>query len=384
MKKEELNCSNCGSNIIKIKDNVATCQHCGTKFLLGNTEINFNTNHKKVYNSNCYKIDDELNSNLFLKKAFMFLATKKEIPKDIFDAKFEAPKFSYTYISTIDCNIEISYSLTLLVETRQKRNVAETYYDNRSKKYKTHWVDRYVTETAEKPYSGNFKVFDKSICVQNANLNSYIKNEIKKQVLKFSNYDFKESSEDYPVPSNKELDSLLTENIQNSAKNYKQYIKINNYKDLDIHNGSGSISNVETYKVPIYSLDFKYKGKNYTIYCIANNIENLILDVIIDEKIQKITNYFNNRHLFIYVPFTIFSVILNILFITLTIAGLSISTLVKLFIAITVIMILGYVIDYIDKTICKYLIKQYTTESINYKCQIAQSLCNALNKKEEE
>ena len=153
---------------------------------------------------------------------------------------------------------------------------------------------------------------------------------------------------------------------------------------MDIHNGSGSISNVETYKVPVYSLDFKYKGKNYTIYCIANNIENLILDVIIDEKIQKITNYFNKRHSFIYVPLTISSVILNILFIILAIAGLSPSTLVKLFIVITVIMILGYVLDYIDKTICKYLIKQYNTESINYKRQIAQSLCNALNKKEEE
>lgn len=76
---------------------------------------------------------------------------------------------------TFPTDFEISYSLTLLVETRQKRNVAETYYDNRSKKYKTHWVNRYVTEIAEKPYSGNYKVFDKSICVQNANLNSYIK-----------------------------------------------------------------------------------------------------------------------------------------------------------------------------------------------------------------
>ena len=41
-------------------------------------------------------------------------------------------------------------------------------------------------------------------------------------------------------------------------------------------------------------------------------------------------------------------------------------------------------VPHMHKTICKYLIKQYTTESINYKCQIAQSLCNALNKKEEE
>lgn len=312
----ELTCPNCGSNSIDTVGNTFVCNHCKTKFLKKENSSNKTINIMEIKNikndKDAYLIKNTLSENDFLKKALIYLAKCKNSPQNIFDAEFSKPELVFEYISVINYNCNITYSLSIRMERNVKRKVEESYLDKRSNSYKTHLVDKYVTETYYEPYSGKYgDIVSKSI-IQNSKYSNFEEQNILK-ILETTNKDeLVNSKEIFSEPPFNQIKNLPDECIDDLVKKYRDYITIKDYRNLKLHDGTASLENITTYKIPIYKLTFNLGNKTYTLYCVANNCEEMFVENLSDlEKENLISNFKSNKNHFfkpLYYSFVISSI----------------------------------------------------------------------------
>lgn len=302
---QNLKCSNCGSSDIEVVNDKTICRHCGSSSIISKIEINNITN---VSSSNKmqeekYELKINFDKKTFFKKAMAFLAVNKDIAKDVFDSQFEESTIKYTYISVVDCNCEITYSLDIGIEQKVKQRVKEDYFDKRSKRYKTHYVDKWVTETIWQPYNGKYSNLVKEVSIYDQTLSQVLQEHLKdiEQYIRPNDITFTSEKENFPEIEPSELNRIATSSIKNSSSLYKEFINIKTYKNLNLHDGTGHIGHMVTYKVPIYCLNFNYKGEKCTVYCLANNYNSMVVEGIYDEekeafkeKLNKQNNKINN------------------------------------------------------------------------------------------
>lgn len=316
-----LTCPNCGSNSIDKVGDIFICNHCKTKFMKKGNESASNKSIKtiNIINSQStknrvesYLIKNDLTEDDFLKKAFVFLTNYKEAPRNIFNAEFSNPKLEYEHVSVLSYNCKISYSLSIRVERRVKKKVEEEYYDQRSNSFKTHLVDKYVTETFYEPYFGEYSDIVSTNEIQNNKYSSFEKDCIIDILKSVYEDDLVMSNEEYQELSYKQTKSLQDRCVNYLKKHYKDYITIDNYKDLKFLSTYATLENTTTYKVPIYSLSFKLDEKSYTLYCVANNYRDLFVEDLVDEQKEKLINNYVEKKDKIFKPsyymFTAFSI----------------------------------------------------------------------------
>lgn len=302
---QNLKCSNCGSSDIEVMNDKTICRHCGSSSIISKIEIKNVTNvssDNKIQEEK-YELKINFDKNTFFKKAMAFLAVNKDTAKDIYDSQFEEPTIKYTYISVVDCDCEITYSLNIGVEQKVKQRVKEDYFDNRSKRYKTHYVDKWVTEMIWQPYNGKYDNLVREVSVYDQTLSPILQDHLKgiEQYIHQNDIAFASDKEDFPEITPSELNRIATSSIEKSSSLYKEFINIETYKNLNLHDGTGHIGHIVTYKVPIYCLNFNYKGDKCTIYCLANNYNSMIVEGVFDEekevfkeKLNKQSNKINN------------------------------------------------------------------------------------------
>lgn len=245
------------------------------------------------YNTNCssetYEIKVNFDNNTFFKKSMIYLALNKNAGKDIYSAFFEKPKLNYTYITVVESLCNMQYSLSMAVEQRVKKPIEETFLDRRSNTYRTHVVDKWVTETYWRPYNDRYSHVSYNVVIHDKSLPQNLKNVLYNFYnIMTSNDVMQLQDKDYPVVTATQLDEIRRLSLSQSANAYQQYINISNYKNLQIYALDSKVVRIVTYKVPIYSLEFEYDGKRNTIYALANNYTTITGDGFIDKEKESI------------------------------------------------------------------------------------------------
>lgn len=383
---QNLKCSNCGSSDIEVMNDKTICRHCGSSSIISKIEINNITN---VSSSNKmqeekYELKINFDKKTFFKKAMVFLAINKNIGKDIFEAKFKEPIIKYTYVSIIDCDCEITYSLNIGVDRKVKRRVKEDFFDRRSRKYKTHYVDKWVTETFWQPYNGKYSNLVKDVSIHDQALSPVLKEQLNdiEQFITSKDVTLTKESEEFPEILPSELNRIATSSIKKSSTIYKKFINIDTYKNLELHNGTGHIGHIVTYKVPIYCLNFNYKGEKCTVYCLANNYNSMVVEggfdeekEVLKEKLNKQNNKINNPLIYtLIVSSILFSIVALILAFT-SLNRVSIYLLIGWFAFNLITCLSSFAINKICDSKFKLNIKNYENSTIEEKKEKCRLYC---------
>lgn len=383
---QSLKCQNCGSTNIEILKDKMTCNHCGASFVTPKIEITNITNitRDNQIKEEKYEVKTNYDEDVFFKKAMTFLAMNRNVGKDIFNATFEKPKKDYKFISVVDCDCDMSYSLSMGIEQRVKKQVEETFLDRRSNKYRTHVVDKWVTETKWEPYSGRYSNLVKSVSIFDKSLPENLKEKLNSfdKIVSPNDIIRAKGKEEYPEISVAQLDEVANYSIKKSAYAYKDYIKIENYKNLQVHEGTAHIGHLVTYKVPIYSLDFKYNGNRFTIYSLGNDYTTMTIEGIVDAEKEDLISDFNTRKDKIHKPINYGIALSSVIF---TIVALiyaftsfdksSITTLVIWFVINVVACIVNFAISKADQKQLKSRVSEYEDEAIREKKSLCKKFC---------
>lgn len=243
MKKKTLKCGNCGSSDLRqIGDNLFECAYCLTKLESGDSlkeDFKKDLENSKA-SSDIKYIPATISEEEFYKKAVTYLAMNKFTPNDILkNAKFKFVKHRYYFFAMVDAEFaaitvdSLNYNESSLAPTR-KINLE----------------------------------FGNSFCIElDKETNNAFTNEVHKYHQSETVYTNKaiDGNSKITIPNPASVDKVIGDCVNDFKEKYLAKDKTSNYV-------GHKISCVEVVALPVYSLDYEYNGKKYSISSSANNL----------------------------------------------------------------------------------------------------------------
>ncbi len=216
-----------------------------------------------------YRVEKNVSEKEFLKKALEKLAYQRDIPIDIYDSKFGKVRCEYKEFLGAVTNVEIDYTCSV---GYNKQELKEEY-DSTSGTYQK----RSRTVTDWSPYQGRHTSEEIAI-VMNGNFDTSIYGENGEDLangLKFYLCEYDLDGEELSASEVDEkyqnIDDDAIRNIKQKCLDYgKSSIRTPGDEKKDVM-GSGQvqIKSLEKWVVPVYSLEYQYRGQNYYISGLA-------------------------------------------------------------------------------------------------------------------
>ena len=147
-------CPSCGATDVAVDNGVIYCSYCGTNSILPvkkrrKKEATQELPSKVIIRKN-------LDEGSAIRDAYIFLATHKNTPGDLFNDFKLTSMSSYWHFVEGMCEFSTTITCSVGYEKKETKNVREKYYDYQAKKTKTHWVTKEFTTIDWKPFSSPF------------------------------------------------------------------------------------------------------------------------------------------------------------------------------------------------------------------------------------
>ncbi len=268
---KSLRCPQCGSTDIEITSlQAGKCKHCGTivlieepkKEIINNININVKQTDGNVIPF--YEIKKEFDIKEFETQIFTRITYDETTPTDILDADFSAPYEQNKFFVKHTGEVTLTYNCSVGYDRQEEYSE----WSNASKSYVTR--TRKVTDW--KPLSGTYTgKYDTILPLdKNNNLNDKIAAAQSLAVLdciKTAKNSVPVDGVDFDVSDDKKDDAEYKIE-RDAASDCKYSIKADHVKDFN-YSAIVNITETEFYKIPQYTVDYKYNDKNYKLHAFS-------------------------------------------------------------------------------------------------------------------
>ena len=268
---KSLRCPQCGSTDIELTSlQTGKCKHCGTTVLIEEPkkEIinNININVKQADGNMLpfYEIKKEFDIKEFETQIFTRMTYDETTPTDILDADFSAPYEHNKFFVKHTGEVTLTYNCLAGYDRQEKYSEwsnASKSYVTRTRKV-TDWKPLSGTYTGKYdtilPLDKNNNLDDKLAAAQSLAVLDCIKTVEKRVPVDGVDFDI----------SNDKKDDAEYKIERDAASDCKYNIAADHVKDFN-YSAIVNITETEFYKIPQYTVDYKYNDKNYQLHAFA-------------------------------------------------------------------------------------------------------------------
>lgn|GEM_PF-4386203 len=266
-------CPSCGATDVAVDNGVIYCSYCGTNSILPvkkrrKKEATQELPSKVIIRKN-------LDEGSAIRDAYIFLATHKNTPGDLFNDFKLTSMSSYWHFVEGMCEFSTTITCSVGYEKKETKNVREKYYDYQAKKTKTHWVTKEFTTIDWKPFSSPFSrsyPIEIEIDTYNDTLAGFFSNYIKgtSDSMRIPFVEESENEDEPRSPNETQLRQKCDALVATFKKELLSSIPGDKVKDLTDPEVTVHGKIIKSYSIPVYKISYNYKNRPYALIEIAD------------------------------------------------------------------------------------------------------------------